>query len=51
MKEEVINDNVTRSGKIDLEVQNDFKTLSIVSWMPRWIRQLAVTNFFGLIFK
>ena len=35
LKEEEIGDNVTVSGKLDLEVQNDFKTLTLTYWLSK----------------
>ena len=36
LKEEVIDDNITLSSKLNLEHQNDFKTLPIMYWFPDW---------------
>ena len=67
MKEEVIDDNIILSDKFDLEVQNVFKTLPIMCWLPKMHKTLtgvtpprkcstkalskAVTKAFKLTFK
>ena len=35
LKEELFDDKVTTSSKFDLEVQNDFKALHIMHWLPK----------------
>ena len=35
LTEEVIDDSITFSSEFDLDVQNGFKTLPIIYWLPK----------------